>query len=246
MSADHLTPSVSAAYHGAVIATIAGGVAIVGGIWSLGTARAASTEPTPLTASSVTAPSVTAIDTVSAIAPPEAWYAADFAVPDRKIERADGTLKRRETLADLLTGLGASPSDAYAALKPLFDGELLDPRRLRPGLEAELTFEETGADEPALIGLSIRTADDHSLFVERLDDGRFEAAKLSTKLFASHKRVNETIEYTLYEAALSAGAQDQQVADFAQIFAYDVDFQREIQPGDTFEIVYEAFVDERG
>jgi len=243
LSAEHLTPSVSAAYHGAVIATVAGGVALVGGIWSLSDARPH--QPEPL-ASPAPTPSVEAIETVSAIAPPETWYTADFAVPERSIQRAAGTLKRRQTLADLLTDLGASPADAYAALKPLYEADLLDPRRLRPGLEAELTFEETGAETPTLVGMTVRTDEDHSFLVERLSDGEFDAARLSTKLFPAHRRVSETIETTLYEAALSAGARDQQVADFAQIFAYDVDFQREIHPGDTFEIVYEAFVDERG
>ncbi|MEM0986151.1 MAG: M23 family metallopeptidase [Pseudomonadota bacterium] len=243
MSSQQTTPSVSAVYHMAVTATLAGGVALVGGVWSLGSARAAApvaeSLPSPI-------PSIDTVETPSAIAPPEAWYAADFAVPERAIVRAEGTLRRRQTLNELLTGLGASPADAYAALQPLYDNDLLDPRRLQPGLGAELTFDENKGSELTLVGLSIKSGDDHSLFVERLDQGEFAATKLSTKLFPAHKRVAETIDTTLYEAALSAGASDQQVADFAQVFAYDVDFQREIHPGDTFELVYEAFVDERG
>jgi len=42
------------------------------------------------------------------------------------------------------------------------------------------------------------------------------------------------------------GAADQQVVDFAQVFAYDVDFQREVHPGDKFEMVFESLSDERG
>ncbi|MEQ1784312.1 MAG: M23 family metallopeptidase, partial [Hyphomonadaceae bacterium] len=42
------------------------------------------------------------------------------------------------------------------------------------------------------------------------------------------------------------GASDQQVVDFADIFGYDIDFQREVQTGDHFGILYETFEDERG
>ncbi len=245
MTTGHLTPSVSAAYHGAVIATVAGGVALIGGIWSHGHARTASLGEVdqPLAdPASQPAPK----GDISAIAPVGAWYTAEFAVPERHTSRAKGTLKRRQTLADLITSLGASPADTYAALQPLYEADLLNPRRLLPGLEAELTFEQTDGTTPNLIGLTVRTAEDHSFLVERLSDGEFDATRLRTRLFPAHKRITETIESTLYEAALAAGAGDQQVVDFAQIFAYDVDFQREIHPGDTFEIVYEAFVDERG
>jgi murein DD-endopeptidase MepM/ murein hydrolase activator NlpD len=77
-------------------------------------------------------------------------------------------------------------------------------------------------------------------------DGTFFASNLSVQRVTSVKRVAATISTSLYEAALEAGATDQQVADFAEIFAFDIDFQREIQAGDAFEIVYETYTDERG
>ena len=58
--------------------------------------------------------------------------------------------------------------------------------------------------------------------------------------------VRGTVQTSLYVDALEQGAGDQQVVDFAQVFAYDVDFQREVHPGDEFEFVYEAVSDERG
>jgi hypothetical protein len=54
------------------------------------------------------------------------------------------------------------------------------------------------------------------------------------------------IETSIYETALKLGAGDQQVVDYASVFAYDVDFQREIHPGDSFEMVYETYTDEAG
>ncbi|WP_373090167.1 M23 family metallopeptidase, partial [Sneathiella sp.] len=36
------------------------------------------------------------------------------------------------------------------------------------------------------------------------------------------------------------------IVDLIRIFSYDVDFQREIQPGDSFEVYFERFSDENG
>jgi len=58
--------------------------------------------------------------------------------------------------------------------------------------------------------------------------------------------VKSKIDTSIYNAALAAGAGDQQVVDFATIFGYDIDFQREIHPNDKFEMTYETFRDERG
>jgi hypothetical protein len=42
------------------------------------------------------------------------------------------------------------------------------------------------------------------------------------------------------------GAGDQQIVDYADIFGYDIDFQREVRTGDRFGMLYETFEDERG
>ncbi len=49
-------------------------------------------------------------------------------------------------------------------------------------------------------------------------------------------------EETFYAAAVSAGVPDRLITPFAQAFAFDFDFQREINPGDQFEAVYEEDV----
>ena len=58
--------------------------------------------------------------------------------------------------------------------------------------------------------------------------------------------VKGSIETSLYQDAQVLGAEDQQVVDFAQVFAYDLDFQREVHPGDQFEMVFDVLTDERG
>ena len=151
------------------------------------------------------------------------------------------TLKRRETLTELVTRLGAEPSDAAAALHTIYEKEFLDPRRLRPGVKAD-AFLTNGK----LTALNIKADAERNLFITRTATGDWTASELKARLSPTYHRVAAPIETSIYDAARKLGAGDQQVVDFASAFAYDVDFQREIHPGDSFEMVYETMVDERG
>lgn len=164
-------------------------------------------------------------------------------------ERTDA-LQPRDTLTDLMDRLGVDRGEANAALYSLYDNDYIDPRRVRAGLEvtAHLEAAPTAEDPEAtrLIGLTLRHESEASLVVSRSHDGGFAAHELHTRLAPVTRRVAGTVETSLYEAALDAGAHDTQVYDFAQIYAYDVDFQREMRVGDQFEIIFEEYVDERG
>jgi murein DD-endopeptidase MepM/ murein hydrolase activator NlpD len=51
---------------------------------------------------------------------------------------------------------------------------------------------------------------------------------------------------SFYSSAVAAGVNDDLIPPFAQAFAYDFDFQREIKPGDVFEAVFEQQADPSG
>lgn len=229
---------VSPIHIGAISVTCLIGAGVIGGIahqkFGAGSAEAASPQEHPVAAAAFG--NLTRLVT------------ADFAVEPRTMTQVSGTLGRGETLSDLLIDMGASPAEAHRALQPIFDAEYIDPRRVRPGLTATLTLEAgEGAESPAhLIAVNLRSESDASFISTARADGSFDATRLQARLTPAPLRVAGEVTTSLYEAALQQGAGDQQVVDFAKIFAYDVDFQRQIHPGDKFEIVYESMVDERG
>ena len=167
--------------------------------------------------------------------------ATDIQPPAAPATRVSGTLQRRETLTGLVTRLGAPTGEAAGALQTLYDNELIDPRRLLPGLEAEAFL-----DDGHLTALNVKAEAGRNLFITRGLDGQWTAAALNARLTPHYQRVSAPIDTSIYETALKLGAGDQQVVDFASVFAYDVDFQREIHPGDSFEMVYETYTDETG
>ncbi|MDA7606183.1 M23 family metallopeptidase [Pelagibacteraceae bacterium] len=55
---------------------------------------------------------------------------------------------------------------------------------------------------------------------------------------------SNTIKNNLYSAAVEAGIEPNIIVEFANIFGFEVDFQRDIRSGDKFEVYYERYVDE--
>ena len=62
-----------------------------------------------------------------------------------------------------------------------------------------------------------------------------------------HKKevvVKNIIRNNLYSSAVDAGLEPNIIIEFARIFGFEVDFQRDIRKGDWFEILYERFEDD--
>ncbi len=150
-------------------------------------------------------------------------------------------LKRRETLSDLVNRLDLPGNQGHQALYSLTNSELLDARRVRPGLEVT-----AHVDGDELNALSVNLEPGRRLMAKRMAGGTYKAFALDSQLIAMPMIVKGTIETSLYQDAQKLGAEDQQVVDFAQVFAYDLDFQREVHPGDEFELVFDVLKDERG
>ena len=58
--------------------------------------------------------------------------------------------------------------------------------------------------------------------------------------------VKNVIRNNLYESAVESGVEPNIIVEFARIFGFEVDFQRDIRKEDWFEVYYERFVDDKG
>ena len=73
---------------------------------------------------------------------------------------------------------------------------------------------------------------------------KFDISKTVLKLNKKEIVLSNTIENNLYSSAIKAGIEPNIIVEFANIFGFEVDFQRDIRKGDTFEIYYEQFLDD--
>jgi murein DD-endopeptidase MepM/ murein hydrolase activator NlpD len=58
--------------------------------------------------------------------------------------------------------------------------------------------------------------------------------------------LSNTIKKNLYSSAVEAGIEPNIIVEFANMYGFEVDFQRDIRDGDKFEIYYERYTDENG
>ena len=66
------------------------------------------------------------------------------------------------------------------------------------------------------------------------------------QLYKKDVVVKNIIKSNLYSSAVDSGVEPNIIVEFARIFGFEVDFQRDIRKGDWFEILYEKFEDDNG
>jgi murein DD-endopeptidase MepM/ murein hydrolase activator NlpD len=149
-----------------------------------------------------------------------------------------GTIARNQTLAGVLQGTvsAATVHELVEAARPAYDLA-----RLSVGHPFGLAVTPDGLLRAFTYGIDeLRT-----LRVRRRADV-LEADVLTRSYEVRVAGASGTITSSLFEAIEEAGEQDQLALDLADIFAWDVDFNTEIQRGDAFRVAVEKqFLDGR-
>jgi murein DD-endopeptidase MepM/ murein hydrolase activator NlpD len=157
------------------------------------------------------------------------------------------TLEQGQSLADRLVALGATKAAARAlaeAVEPVFPTSLI-----RPGQTFVVTLDKQpdfyGNDVIYPVRLSFSPGPKEEIVVEADIDGTFEARLQggtengrSRYLSSPHYLAKGKIESSLYGTAAEEGVPAYIIAEMMQVFSFDVDFQRQIHPGDRFEAFY--------
>ena len=74
---------------------------------------------------------------------------------------------------------------------------------------------------------------------------KLEITKNVTELFKKDVVVQGIISNNLYSSAIKVGMEPNIIVEFARIYGFEVDFQRDIRKGDVFEVMYERYLDDR-
>ena len=78
----------------------------------------------------------------------------------------------------------------------------------------------------------------------RKSQNNFIINKNILQLYKRDVVIRNAIKNNLYSSAINAGIEPNIIIEFARIFGFEVDFQRDIRKGDWFEILYERFEDD--
>jgi murein DD-endopeptidase MepM/ murein hydrolase activator NlpD len=173
----------------------------------------------------------------------QAGFAAPLNVPIK--------LQRGETLEGAVRRAGVGPAEAALAVQML--SKAMDTVHIKAGLLIETAIArprggpaDVNGGETKLIGLSLRTGPASAITISRSFDGALRLRELDEKLRDETAVADGAIQGSLYESAEHIGATPQITAKVAELFSHKIDFQRDLQPGDAFKLVFDRKVTEAG
>jgi len=96
-----------------------------------------------------------------------------------------------------------------------------------------------------IIELSYPISKTKKIYLSRSEDLKFFKEKIiTTKLTKKIIYDENIIMNSLYKSAVDIGIPDSIIVEFARIYGFEIDFQRDIRKKDSFQIMYEIFNDE--
>lgn len=97
-----------------------------------------------------------------------------------------------------------------------------------------------------MLSIAFSPSVEHNITIARTADGSFSANDVVKQLVQHHHRAGATIDSSLYLAATQAGIPTDVVVEMIHMFSYKVDFQRDLRPGDSFEVFYDYYYTPEG
>ena len=174
------------------------------------------------------------------VAPVETPPEAETTVPESPaLTHKAFVVEAGEIFMTELLEIETDTQQAHAAALAL--GEVFNLRRIRAGQHFDAVFDTDG-----LLELAMTPVPGERVAVRRGGDGAYTAERTELPLERQYVAVSGKIMSSLYKAAIDEGVPLDVLHRMIFSYSFDVDFQREIQRGDSFSILYERYVDEAG
>ena len=118
---------------------------------------------------------------------------------------------------------------------------------LKVGQEINFTFENSPNNQKKINSLIIPVSKTHKVHIKKnIETGILELKNIVTNLSKKIKFKESRITNSLYQTAINLGVKPNLIVDFARIYGFQVDFQRDIRKNDRFQILYEIFENDKG
>ncbi len=160
-------------------------------------------------------------------------------------------VRRGDTVMGIVAGAGAGRQDAHRAITAM--RRVYSPHKLKPGQSIHLAFSaprgSAGESRTPLRLVTLRlqeSAERDIQVTRRRAEENFVAAAIERPLSREPAGSKGRIESSLFVAGREAGVPAAVMIELIRAFSFDVDFQREVWPGNGFEVLYESFYDEAG
>jgi murein DD-endopeptidase MepM/ murein hydrolase activator NlpD len=158
-------------------------------------------------------------------------------------------VKKGETVGSILRELGATPEEIRAIIAVIgpaaLDGGLKDGQKLRvlttpAGLGHMQPLRVIIAGDTGIVAAAALSDLGQYVPVDirNIDTGIAESTGDDQQANSDDDTSGVQLYQSLYETALRNKVPDSVIEDLVRIYSYDVDFERKVQPGDSFDVLY--------
>lgn len=166
------------------------------------------------------------------LAVPALPQAANAATPAFEPDWQSVTVRAGQTTGAIFRANGVSGNTLHELLRDKANNEALV--NIRPGDE----FLFAHADDGRLLAMRFDRDEKTQVTVTFDADGMHQ--RTAARALERRTRVAYgVVADSLFEAANRAGLDDVTVIELARAFGYDIDFARDLRPGDTFTVIYD-------
>ena len=122
-----------------------------------------------------------------------------------------------------------------------------NPNRLLVGNKIDIIVEKIlPANKNLLLKFSVPITKSTTIEITKDSENQIISKKIITKLYKKKILSENIIRKNLYSSAIEANINPDTIIEFARIFGFEIDFQRDIRKNDYFKIFYEKYFDENG
>ena len=150
------------------------------------------------------------------------------------------TIKNNDTIEKILKNYNIKNEDIKNISIKLKEKKLSN---IYSGRKFSLIYKKLANKSNTVINLIYPINNTSSVEIRKTQDN-FSVKENILQLYKKEVVVKNIIKNNLYTSAVDSGIEPNIIVEFARIFGFEVDFQRDIRKGDWFEIFYERFEDD--
>ena len=121
------------------------------------------------------------------------------------------------------------------------------PNQLLVGQKIDIIIKkEEATKKNSIIKFSVPITKSTTIEITKNEENKIISKKIITKLYKKKILSENIIKNNLYSSAIEARVNPDTIIEFARIFGFEIDFQRDIRKNDYFKIIYEKYFDENG
>ena len=160
-----------------------------------------------------------------------------------RYKNIDHKISSGETFDKILNNYSI-PNEEINQIKKNLNSDY-DINNLKPNLEIKITIDQSNNKKITSFLFPVSRTEKIQL-TRNLDNNLFEKKIIITNLNKKIVFKEGKITQSLYKTAIDLKVQPNVIIEFARIYGFQVDFQRDIRKNDNFQIMYEVFEDDDG